>query len=530
MTIEQFGQTMQQRYPQYQGQDPAEVGKRAIAKYPQYSHMVDQPGQQPRGNFLGNLLTAAAQPFATTGKNIGAAAFEGGRALDQAAGSPIAHAMGNQNDYVDKNYNAIENPLMSSQEFQGVQKDPNQFMGNQLKASAGVASYAVPFGQGANMLTKAILPGMAAGGLQGVSDPNATPTSVAASAGMGAASSGATAALFKGLGLIGKTGNALNSTGDSIIRSQYKITPRDAAKLGLPEALQTLNKQYGLSNINDINGIADQVTGANGLITKLTREAVAKADNINTGGVENVAKSLLENEGILQPDHVKANFLNQIKNGVSMMASGGNTSIGGGDSLQALDFIKKLEGKAAIYHQANDPATQELGGLYGHMADHFKDLLFNGSEGSKGADQVLNETLKNPNTINAFHNIHPQLGVNFENGVKNVDDLRSLAAPFVRASIASQKSADRNIGQVINPTDIIAGILGIHGGYGLLGGATALAAEKALNSNAGRSTLGNLINKAAGGMQKLGSTPKGVQNAVNNGVSRTGAFLQQASQ
>jgi hypothetical protein len=84
------------------------------------------------------LQTIAGTPFA-----LGAAAFEKGGA------SP---------GWMENTAKAI---LPKQQ-----QEDPRGALIQQLKDSASIGSWAVPFGKGANILTKGVLPGMAVGGLQ----------------------------------------------------------------------------------------------------------------------------------------------------------------------------------------------------------------------------------------------------------------------------------------------------------------------------------------------------------------------------
>lgn len=60
-----------------------------------------------------------------------------------------------------------------------------------LAAGAEAASFAVPFGRGANFLTKAVLPGAVAGGVYQAGQPGATPENVGESALFGAGTAGA---------------------------------------------------------------------------------------------------------------------------------------------------------------------------------------------------------------------------------------------------------------------------------------------------------------------------------------------------
>jgi hypothetical protein len=52
MTIEQFGQTIQSKYPQYQGKDAATVGQAMLAKYPQYQSQIDKPQKLSTGGAI----------------------------------------------------------------------------------------------------------------------------------------------------------------------------------------------------------------------------------------------------------------------------------------------------------------------------------------------------------------------------------------------------------------------------------------------------------------------------------------------
>ena len=47
MTIEQFGQQIKSKYPQYNDLPDAEVGQKVLTKYPQYSDMIDSSDQEP---------------------------------------------------------------------------------------------------------------------------------------------------------------------------------------------------------------------------------------------------------------------------------------------------------------------------------------------------------------------------------------------------------------------------------------------------------------------------------------------------
>jgi len=81
MTIEQFGQQVKQKYPQYQGLSDAELGQRVLEKYPQYQRAIsDTPtpaapataAQRPNLlQSIGNVALGAAKGVGSTISGIG---------------------------------------------------------------------------------------------------------------------------------------------------------------------------------------------------------------------------------------------------------------------------------------------------------------------------------------------------------------------------------------------------------------------------------------------------------------------------
>lgn len=75
MTIEQFGQTIKKKYPQYQDISDIEIGQKMITKYPQYQDMISQPESKPVDAFLGGhpVLKGISDFIGTTGLSKGIA-------------------------------------------------------------------------------------------------------------------------------------------------------------------------------------------------------------------------------------------------------------------------------------------------------------------------------------------------------------------------------------------------------------------------------------------------------------------------
>lgn len=184
---------------------------------PQSSPAPTSP-QPQETSFLGKIVKSVTDPFMRTGKNIGGAAFELGRVGASSLGF---------NPYINQQTGeAVENPFLSMQELEKVSQPLSLKKGGaldqQLRDSANIGSYAVPFGKGANIVTKALAPGAAVGGLQALSDEDATAGSVATSALTGAATAGFLDKLM-GVGKAAK--GAGKSLKTSVVKPKVSASP-----------------------------------------------------------------------------------------------------------------------------------------------------------------------------------------------------------------------------------------------------------------------------------------------------------------
>jgi hypothetical protein len=148
-----------------------------------YEPLDGQQSQQP--GFLMNLLTDLSRPFTNTAKK-GAAAVE---TLGLLASSPAfrKQMQGQQLTPEEVKQLAQYKPAFS-------ETGKNVSRGERALSSArdvaGIASWAVPFGKGASVASRALLPGAATGGLQAFSAPNAGLGEVAGGAATGAITAG----------------------------------------------------------------------------------------------------------------------------------------------------------------------------------------------------------------------------------------------------------------------------------------------------------------------------------------------------
>lgn len=157
------------------------------------------------GGFLGNILS----PLAKSGRTIGEGVSEGLQSLQ--------YILGNKNAF--QNNTLPDSFRLNPQEVGQIRENP---LGEAAKQSAGLASFAVPFGRGENFLSKVLFPGAAVGGLQSASEGNDTQTNVGNSV-LGGILAGATHGILKTPSLLGKTGDVVKGMGSGLRSNVSKI-------------------------------------------------------------------------------------------------------------------------------------------------------------------------------------------------------------------------------------------------------------------------------------------------------------------
>lgn len=287
-------------------------------------------------------------------------------------------------------------------------------------------------------------------------------------------------------GEAGADTSGLTDIGNKVLQGEYKVATN-------PDDINTL-ANYGFTKPEDVMNAADQVTGADGVISKMTRDAVSKADPVDMTGVPQTANNLLSNSDFI-PDNVATKAYQQIlkfttKEGTPM---GGGTQkipyseVTNADPLDTYDFIQGLESKAQKYFQDSatpgaDPGVRETANFYQNMANEIKDKLFINS----GADNQVAGSLTD-DAANTLKQIDPS--GNLLNDVKNatnVSDLRSVAAPFVRLSQAAQATQKIVAGQPLNPIS--------------LGEIPTAPLSFVMRTNVGKNLAGNALRSAGGGV------------------------------
>ncbi len=158
---------------------------------------------QTPGNFWNSPVARAVQPLLTGGQKVAQGVANAGRNMVANSYNIPAQAFNKVAEASNqaRAQNTGGSPLaipaqVTSSLFKNTVENPSLL--------AEEASFAVPFGRGANFLTKSVLPGAASGAIFQAGQPGATPESIGTSAVFG----GATAGLLQGMGHLAMQGNA----------------------------------------------------------------------------------------------------------------------------------------------------------------------------------------------------------------------------------------------------------------------------------------------------------------------------------
>ena len=239
----------------------------------------------------------------------------------------------------------------------------------------------------------------------------------------------------------GAVGKGTGQLGESLIASQYNVPRNVATRIGFPGSVRTL-ADYGITSIKKVPEVAEKVTGATGIISKITRSAVGKANPVELSAfadrpsVLEVASNLAGDPSL--PIGQDSKFVAYIQKGIQSVLGGSKGSITGqADPSDVFGFIQKLEresasvggGKARHLLSESEHALKKA---YQGVADELRERLFTTS----GADQQLISAMT-PQQLQELATISPKLAQDVASA-KTVGELRHVAAPFVQANQAAK--------------------------------------------------------------------------------------------
>ena len=144
--------------------------------------------------------------------------------------------------------------------------------------------------------------------------------------------------------------------------------------IGSPEdVLATLYDDYGLRTPADVQYAANHVTGRDGVVSKMTRELAASANNVDTTITRDWLQELMDTNGLL--DDEQKTVTKQIAGALKRA----NTN---SDGATTLDIMKQLEkqsarykGKDGTYHHATEAETRK-GIIIDLVHDELQDRLW----------------------------------------------------------------------------------------------------------------------------------------------------------
>ncbi len=314
-------------------------------------------------------------------------------------------------------------------------------------------------------------------------------------------------------GAAGKTGEpgAVTTFGNKTLQGQYKggiVNDSD---------IHTLANQ-GFTDIKDVTKTAPRITGNSGDASAIVNDAIVRAKPINLGEVKNPTTGAIDNGGIIETANQllsdnrtgalsatqKKALIAEVNRNVNDAMPADN-DISAADPSKAFQFQKNMENGAQVSykHAGTDPVSSAKAYFYNQMANELEDRIFN--EGGGNAALLDKNSPIYQTKIASLRSYNPILANQIDNA-KTIGEVRSLQAPWVRASIDAQKTAEaaaKAPGDLSNTAAVGLGMTGHP-----LAGAAILASKtnmaKNLVGNAARSLGGNPIaNSSAGLLPKI---------------------------
>jgi len=234
----------------------------------------------------------------------------------------------------------------------------------------------------------------------------------------------------KGVGRVFVPKNASTKAFSSI----FKTSSRVAQELKPDEVAEEMIKHGFSGDLDDLANIADNVSGGEGIISKITRNAVGDIKKpIDIGNALSAAKKASDDAV-----NVDSKTLKKIQTGISNILSkniGEKGSVSGVNALDALDAQRSLEN---IGYSLLNKAQRSADGLSAEVLEQqAKIYLSSASEIADAIDNIsvgsLVDSFKTPQILNELRAISPRLAEQFSK-VKNISEIRSIAKPFVRMS------------------------------------------------------------------------------------------------
>jgi hypothetical protein len=254
------------------------------------------------------------------------------------------------------------------------------------------------------------------------------------------------------------------------------------------------------------------VTGKNGIVSSVVRDALSKSNQVIdpmdavTAATESVAKhaSLDDTVGEKAVAIVKK----------SLEANNATTPAGAFDAIQELEKLGHAEAGKSTYLTVR-PGAEDLGEVYLAAADALKQKL-----NTEFVNKFSAEAYKTPVIIDALKQVSPKLAEAFSKA-STLGEVRALQAPFVKLSQIIDQTEMAQFSQASK----LAGAMGGGGTVEKIVNATVGPTASVLNQAVAQPVSRRVGSLVANVITKLGPFLSGVGNTIGQTAGKAGDIL-----
>lgn len=282
--------------PQQQGPAPS-IAQTTSAPASQMTEQVAPPEQS--GGFIANFINGLVQPAVEYGKFVG----EAGHQASRFAFDPLFRKAIMEPDKITPEEASKLNPkedaaFYSPEEAKKKLGDRAEIAMTGAKATAGAASYAIPFGKGASLASKVFIPGAVAAGLNEASREDATVGSVVEAGVTGAATAGALHAVTGMASWARGKGGELVRSSEALQEGTRKIRVKASVfGAGIEKRVNETLDKYGFSGTaqaqyEKLQPVMDEIEGKIQQVIKDNPDLAISKDTIKESFMKNLKGSL----------------------------------------------------------------------------------------------------------------------------------------------------------------------------------------------------------------------------------------------
>lgn len=253
-----------------------------------------------------------------------------------------------------------------------------------------------------------------------------------------------------------RAGKSVEEAGANLLGSQANLTRAEARRAGVnpQDTFREINKRTGLTNMNKVADVSKNVTGENGVLSELTRNAIGNTKGVDIGDLRSFTDDLLVNKAPSVTGSVRKNVQDQIKNSVVKAYGGSKGSLSTlADPYEAFDVARTFESNASRLRTLPNPtsADRELATVYSSLAKEINSRLASAPGVADGVVQARQQAAESFRQLAASapsrseRAAYEKLAQETE-GLTDVASVRSAQAPFVQAGKIDKATAQAQAG------------------------------------------------------------------------------------